>query len=290
MDRRGFLRAVGMASASALGAERAGAAAGGGGDAGEELRGVLVDTTRCVGCRTCELACAEEHGLPPPDIDDGSAMDQRRETSQTQWTVVNRFDTSAGEVFVRKQCMHCNQPACASACLTKAMHKNPSGPVTWDEGKCMGCRFCMVSCPFDVPKFEYGKAIPRIQKCSMCWERLQEGGVPACVENCPAEALSFGTRRELLDLARARIAEAPEAYVHHIYGEREAGGTGWLYLAAAPFGELGFSTAIESTPYPELTTGFLYSVPVVLILWPAFMLGLNSATKPETAQAGEGSR
>ena len=131
--------------------------------------------------------------------------------------------------------MHCNEPACAAACLTQAMHKTSEGPVIWREDKCMGCRYCMVSCPFDVPKFEYNSANPEVTKCTMCAERQQNGQIPACVENCPAEALVFGTRRELLAEARTRIAENPELYYDHIYGETEAGGTSFLYRGSKIF-------------------------------------------------------
>jgi Fe-S-cluster-containing dehydrogenase component len=142
-------------------------------NATKEFMGVLVDTVRCVGCRSCELACAETHNFPLPDIGDASALEKIRQTSETQWTVVNSYKLEKGEVFVKKQCMHCNQPGCVSACLVKAMEKKADGAVTWDTN-CMGCRFCMISCPFDIPKFEYNSAVPKIQKCSLCWERLKK--------------------------------------------------------------------------------------------------------------------
>ncbi len=165
MDRRSFFKTVAAASATALATGRSEARS-----PAEVTDGlaVLVDTTRCGGCRYCELVCAETNGLPLPDIDDESALDTERSTSETQWSVVNRYETEAGEVFAKKQCMHCLQPACAAACLTKAMLKNPEGPVVWRENKCMGCRFCMISCPFDVPKFEY-HALPI---CPTTFERL----------------------------------------------------------------------------------------------------------------------
>jgi Fe-S-cluster-containing dehydrogenase component len=242
-----------------------------------ETFGVLVDLTRCAGCRMCELSCAEANGLPEPEWDD-AVDDVKRPTSERQWTVVNRFETSRGEVFVKRQCMHCLAPACASACLTKAMCKTEEGPVVWREDRCMGCRYCMIACPFDAPKFEYSSPIPKIQKCRMCWERVAEGELPACVENCPNEALTFGKRSELLEIARQRIYENPGEYVSHIYGEHEAGGTGWLYISPVPFEELGFPTDVGEESYPETTRDFLTSVPVVLTLWPAFLLGLRRAT------------
>jgi Fe-S-cluster-containing dehydrogenase component len=242
--------------------------------------GILVDLTRCAGCRMCEMACAEANGLPEPDWSDDHSYESSRAPSDSQWSAINRYETSRGEVFVKQQCMHCVEPACAAACLTKAMLKTEEGPVVWREDKCMGCRYCMLSCPFDMPKFEYDSPVPRIQKCRMCWERLAEGGVPACVENCPSEALTFGKRSELIELARERIYGSPGEYVPHIYGEHEAGGTGVLYISPVPFEELGFRTDLDTTSYPELTRDFLTSVPMVLILWPALLFGLRQATHP----------
>jgi ferredoxin len=170
------------------------------------------------------------------------------------------------------------------------MYKTAAGPVVWREKKCMGCRFCMVSCPFDMPKFEYNSATPRIRKCVMCSERVRKGQVPACVENCPEEALQFGKRSDLLNIARKRIADNPDQYVKHIYGEREAGGTSWMYLAGVPFNEIGFKTDVGEEPYPSLTTSFLYGVPMVLTLAPALFLAMSKAgerREPEsTDEAG----
>jgi formate dehydrogenase iron-sulfur subunit len=281
MDRRRFLQTMGAGILGAAGiistAGRIGAEPFG---EHTEFMGVLVDTTRCIGCRSCEEACAEAHNLPVLDIGDESVFDKKRDTSVTQWTVVNRYNTKRGEVFVKRQCMHCCQPGCVAACLVKAMKKREEGPVTWDTN-CMGCRYCMVSCPFDIPKFEYNNWNPKIQKCNLCWERLKEGELPACVEACPQEALIFGPRRELLEEAKTRIYQKPQEYVHHIYGEYEVGGTDWLYLSAVPFEQIGFKTDLGSTAYPEFTTGFLYAVPIVLLLWPAFLTGVSYITKRE---------
>lgn len=254
-----------------------------------EFMGVLVDTTRCVGCRSCEVACAEANHLPIPDPGDSSVFEKERKTSVNQWTVVNRYETERGEVFVKRQCMHCNQPGCVAACLVKAMQKRKEGPVTWDTN-CMGCRYCMPSCPFEIPKFEFQSANPKIQKCNLCWERLKIGEIPACVQNCPEEALLFGKRRELIEEARRRIYQNPGSYIPHIYGEHEVGGTGYLYLSKVPFEQIGFRTDLGTTPYPEYTKDFLYSVPLVLLLWPAFLIGVNALTKREETQKGGGRR
>lgn len=278
MNRRTFLKVVGAAGGASLGAPNRAAASATDAD---DAYAVLVDLTACAGCRMCEYACAEANGLPEPDWDPETVDQVVRPTSEKQWSVVNRFETSRGEVFVKRQCMHCLTPACAAACLTKGLAKTEKGPVIWNADKCMGCRYCMVSCPFDAPKFEYHSAVPKIQKCRMCWERLEKGELPACVENCPNEALIFGKRGELLELARQRIYQNPGQYVSHIYGEHEAGGTSWLYISPVPFEELGFPTHLDDEPYPELTRDFLTSVPVVLTVWPAFLLALRRATQKD---------
>lgn len=271
MNRRDFLKTAGALGAS-LTARPAGASEA---TSDIEFIGVLVDTTRCIGCRSCEVACGEVNDLYVPDVANDEALEQERDTSERQWTVVNRYSTSKGPVFVKRQCLHCWQPACAAACLTKAMLKTPEGPVIWRSDKCMGCRFCMVSCPFDAPKFEYHTWNPKIQKCTLCFQRLQNGQKPGCVAACPTDALMFGKKRDLMEIARVRIYNHPDKYVHDIYGEHEVGGTGWLYLAAVPFEELGFPTNLGTTPYPEYTRDFLYGVPLVLFGLPALLLGLN---------------
>ena len=274
IERRNFLRILGVTGVSLAMNKPLNATAETKEDV--EFYGILYDATRCVGCQSCEYACAEANGLPEP-----TGMPEVgiiRKTDETRRTIVNAYNTSKGEVYVKRQCMHCNQPACDAACLTQAMHKTTQGPVIWREKKCMGCRYCMVSCPFDMPKFEYNSPNPKITKCDMCFDRQQEGKLPTCVENCPAEALVFGTRRELISEAHRRISENPDAYYNHIYGETEAGGTSFLYLSPVPFEELGFNTNVQNSSYPALTKGFLYSVPAVFVLVPSLLLGLNKAT------------
>ena len=280
MDRRKFLKnicAAGTATAAIPSLVSAAETA-----THNEFVSVLVDTKRCIGCRECEAACATQNDLPVPDTKDKSVFEEIRDTTPLQWTVVNKYETKDDVVFVKKQCMHCNQAACSTACLTEAMKKTETGPVIWREGKCMGCRYCMVSCPFNIPRFEYDSANPKIQKCIFCYERLEEGEVPACVQSCPVDALQFGPRREMVRIAHNRIYEESYAYVQHIYGEDEVGGTGWLYLSSVPFEEIGFRTDLGTEPVPELTQSFLYAVPVVFLLWPVF---LNAIRRKEESAA-----
>ena len=254
IDRRNFFRTMCVAGVTLAVGNSFGAVK----SEGElvEFQGMLYDSTRCIGCRACERVCARTHDLPEPK--DELKLGVVRKTNESQRSVINNYNTSKGEVFGRKLCMHCNEPACTAACLTQAMYKTKEGPVIWRGDKCMGCRYCMVSCPFDIPKFEFHSANPKIQKCDLCYDRIKSGKIPACAEACPGDALTFGTRRELIADARKRIADNPKDYYNQIFGEEVAGGTGVMFLSPAPFNEIGFNTKLQNSSYPALTKGFLY--------------------------------
>ncbi len=286
IGRRGFIKVAAVTAGAAGMSATASAATAGHGEAADGP-GVLVDTTLCVGCRGCEAACAEANGLPPPPADD-TVMLKRREPSEDAFTVVNRTERQAGgERFAKKQCMHCLAPACASACPVRAMDKLPTGPVVYDKSKCLGCRYCMLACPFDIPKYEYGSATPRVRKCTFCAERQAKGLKPACTEVCPSGALKFGRRSELLELAKTRIYTNPDRYVHHVYGDREAGGTSWLYISDVPFEELALRTDMPERAYPELVSGALGVPPFVMTLWPPLLMGLYAFSRRREEASGE---
>lgn len=275
LGRRGFFKvaAVGAGVAAAGAAQASGAGAA----AKPDGAGVLVDTTRCVGCRACEAACSEANGLPPPPESD-EVFSKRRETTESTFTVVNKIDGVANR-FAKKQCMHCLSPACASACPVRAMDKKPEGPVTYDPSACLGCRYCMVACPFDVPKYEYASNAPRVRKCGFCAERQARGLKPACTEVCPSGALTFGRRSELLDLAKTRIYTNPDRYVHHVYGEDEAGGTSWLYIGDFELDRLALRTGTPEKDVPSLVAGALGAPPFVMTLWPPLLMGIYMFSK-----------
>lgn len=229
--------------------------------------GVLVDLTACIGCRKCEWACNQANHLPAVPVqafEDTSVFASLRRPDASHYTVVNRFP-GAGEadrpVFVKAQCMHCEDPACCSACIVSALEKQPDGAVVYTPWRCMGCRYCMVVCPFQIPAYEYFNATtPQVRKCTFCHERIsQEGKVPACVEICPPQCLTFGRRSELLALAHRQIAGGSGRYADHVYGEREVGGTSWLYLSSVPFSELGFPALGDTAP-PRLTESLQHGV------------------------------
>lgn len=183
--------------------------------------------------------------------------------------------------------MHCLQPACVTACLVGAMEKKKDGPVVCNEEKCIGCRYCMVACPFSVPKFEFQRAVPSIRKCTFCFDRLMKGEMPACVESCPVEALKFGKRKDLLEEARCRICSEPDKYLHQVYGEHEVGGTSWLYLSSVPFNKIGFRSDLGKKPYPELTAEFIHVEMPIYSLYTAFSLGIYYLIKGRERKSEE---
>ncbi len=276
LTRRGFLKVAGVTAGTGL--ARAATAAAGPAPVDAGLPGVLVDTTRCAGCRACEGACAEANQNPAPHAADDMSL--RRDTSQHVFTVINQAEGPAGEPrFGKKQCMHCLAPACASACPVRAMDKLPSGPVVYDASKCMGCRYCMVACAFDIPKYEYERAAPRVRKCGFCAERQAAGLEPACTSVCPTGALSFGKRTALLEEAKRRIYAEGSTYLRRVYGEHEAGGTSWLYISDIPFEKLALATGMPERPYSELVAGALGAPAFIMTLWPPLLMGLYAFSK-----------
>jgi len=248
--------------------------------------GVLVDITRCVGCRSCEAACNKEQGLPEPDksFNDFSVFDelhhgQKRRTNEKAYTIVNRYDVPELDhpLFKKFQCNHCNEPACLTSCFVNAYTKTPEGAVIYNPKVCVGCRTCMIACPFYVPTFKYSSAFkPRIMKCIFCYDtRLKNGQPPACVEACPQEALTFGKRSDCIEMGRQRIRETPGKYVDHIYGEHEVGGTAWMYLSSVPFDKVGLNTHVPNEPILNSVKEFLAMVPMVLTIWPGLFVGFH---------------
>ena len=293
ISRRKFLGWMGAAGLGATVGKSAHAASNTHFTGHPDSRGVLHDIVRCVGCRTCEAACNSVNQLPPPEqsFKDLTVLDQKRRTDAKTYTVVNRFETESGgkaPIFVKNQCKHCLEPACASACFVKAFTKTKEGAVVYDESVCVGCRYCMIACPFEIPTYEYDKALtPRVMKCTLCHPRLLEGKLPGCVEVCPTEALTFGKREDLLNIARERIRRQPDRYIDHIYGENEMGGTSWLYIAGTPFRELGMREDLGVTSAPALTSGALAAVPIVVGLWPVLLTGIYAVSQRKDKIARE---
>jgi formate dehydrogenase beta subunit len=222
--------------------------------------GILYDNSRCIGCRACVAACRDANGLAPEArYINGVAYDAPVDLDAHTKTVIKLYDDKSTHAFVKTQCMHCVDPACVSVCMIGALHKEAGGIVAYDKDKCIGCRYCEVACPFNVPKFEWSKAAPRIVKCELCKERLAAGKGPACVDACPRQAIVFGKRDDLLKDAKARIAGSPDTYIPKVYGEHDGGGTQMLYLSSVPFERLGFP-ALGEDPVPELSETLQHAI------------------------------
>ncbi|MCB0281978.1 MAG: 4Fe-4S dicluster domain-containing protein [Calditrichaeota bacterium] len=264
-SRRDFFKTAGIIGAGATGLSTKNANAAPKNVISDDRMGVLVDTTVCIGCRRCEYACKKAHDIPAgaeEDYNDRTVYDKLRRPAVDALTVVNEFEdeVTAGPVNVKVQCMHCDHPACVSACIVGAFSKQENGSVIWDGSRCIGCRYCMVACPFQVPAFEYEKAIqPRVLKCDFCFDRTKEGKLPACVNICPVEALTYGKRYELVKLAHQKINDNPERYVDHVYGEHEVGGTSWMYLANKEFDKLAFPIH-GSSPAPGASESLQHAI------------------------------
>jgi formate dehydrogenase iron-sulfur subunit len=199
------------------------------------------------------------------------------------WTAINLYKIEAGRNvkhrFVKTQCLHCVDPACAGACFAKALQKTPEGPVVYNQGLCVGCRYCMLACPFDIIKYEWEKAIPGISKCRMCSDLLDEKEEPACVSVCPTGAITFGSRKAMLAEAKRRISEKEGgvAYKQHIYGEEEAGGTSWLYISDVPFEDMRFRQDVPTVPLTSYTEPYMTATPIVGLSWAAILTGIYFA-------------
>ena len=228
-------------------------------------KAILYDSTLCVGCRLCEGACAQRWGLPYDE--EISAQEKLSEHKLT--TIVTH---EAG--FTRRLCMHCEDPTCASVCPVGALQKTSLGPVVYDESRCIGCRYCMLACPFQVPAYEWSRQLPRVKKCDMCYERQQSGLPTACAEICPTGATICGERDELIAEAQRRLAANPDQYYDHIYGLNEVGGTSVLFLSAVPFEELGMRTRLLREPLPLLTWRVLSLIPDIVAVGTVLLGGV----------------
>ena len=277
------------------------------------IKATLVDTTKCIGCRACQVACKQwnDREGETTELQLGNLGLQNPATlSAKTYTLIGFYELpnekapgGLNYVFTMHRCLHCLDPACASACPTTALTRQPDGPVSYDASKCIGCRYCIWACPWGVPTAQWDSLAPKIEKCTHCADRsdqpapMARNGLaltsaegnsflanivePACVKACPADALKFGERQELLQEAHKRIASTPEKYIDQVYGEKEAGGTSVLYLASVPFEKIGLP-ALADKPYPAVSRTALHSVPPAVLVVGALLGGIYAFLKRRT--------
>lgn len=283
INRRNFLKISAITAGTLMGSSKK-VSASEGKDNFSQTYSMLNDSTKCIGCRACQSACKDYKGFSVTGED--NKYDMPLELNSKNHTLIKLYQEGDESSFVKRQCMHCNDPACVSACPVTALVKQENGVVTYDKDKCIGCRYCMIACPFDVPSFEYDKAFPEIMKCDFCKELLAEGKTTECARVCPTGAIAFGTRDEMMKEAKKRIEAEPDKYINHIYGEKEAGGTSVLYLSSIPFEKLGLQT-FDSEPVPDMVESiqhgiFKYFVPPVALYGALGIYSLISKKKDPT--------
>jgi len=256
--------------------------------------GLLYDATLCIGCKACVVACREANGLEPDRGASGGLYQMPVDLNERTKNVIKLYEEGGERSFMKMQCMHCLDPACANACMLGAFKKREYGIVTYDVDLCIGCRYCQVACPYGVPKFEWSKALPRMVKCELCSHRIAEGKIPACAEVCPRAAVIYGRRADLLREAKERLARSPDRYVPKVFGETDGGGTQVLYLSHVPFEKLGLPALGEtSTPTLQRTIqhgiykGFAAPVALYGVLGAVMFRNRRAAVAGGSEEAGD---
>jgi len=232
-------------------------------------KAILTDITKCIGCLKCVSACKKTNDL---ELDVPRVWQKNDGLSAENWTSIIR---KPDKHYIRKQCRHCLEPACTMACPVGALHKTDEGAVVYDSDKCIGCRYCMMACPYGIPRYDWDEPVPYVRKCILCYDNIKKGQEPACTNICPEKATVFGERDELIKLAHDRIRENPDKYINKVWGEHEVGGTSVLYLSDIDLGFLSYGTKLGTKALPETTDIAMKSVPLAFLGMGGTMLGIN---------------
>jgi len=243
--------------------------------------GILTDITKCIGCLKCVSACKQANDL---EREVPRIWQKSDGLSANNWTSIMLREENH---FVRKQCRHCLEPACTEVCPVGALYKTPEGPVIYDAGKCLGCRYCMMACPYGVPRYDWDKAVPYVQKCIMCYDRIKEGKQPACTEACPTGATIFGDRDEIIAEAKKRLKENPDKYINRVWGEHEIGGTSVLYISDIDLDFLALKPDLGNRSLPSTTELAMKSVPFAFVGMGAVMYSINWIIKRREKLQGD---
>jgi Fe-S-cluster-containing dehydrogenase component len=314
MKRRDFLKAsLGGAALAGTGA----ANARGNLQPADEAVGMLFDSTLCIGCKACVSKCKEVNDMPPTPLGAENQWDAARDLSAQTLNVIKVYSEGEGKLkdavedgyaFEKRSCMHCVDPGCVSVCPVTAMRRNPkTGIVTHHPDACIGCRTCMVGCPYNVPQFDYDNPFGQIHKCQMCnqagVERIDKGQMTGCAEVCPTGATLFGSRKALLEEAKRRMALKPgesynyprgdvrqpdshqekqaPTYQSHIWGEKEAGGTNVMHISSIPFDKLGMPPLPERS-YASISETVQHTLYSYLALPAVALAGLTYVVRRNT--------
>jgi formate dehydrogenase iron-sulfur subunit len=231
---------------------------------------ILVDVTKCTGCEKCVIACIKSHNLnkEKAEIDRLTSKDG---LSDNRLLSLRKIEEGR---FARYSCMHCIDPSCVAACLVGGITKLEDGPVIYDPTKCIGCRYCMLACPYEIPRYEWSETKPFMKKCDFCYENQKNGEKPTCVNACPNNAIQFGFREELLRKARKIINSNKKIYIDHIWGEKEFGGSSLLYISDVNLKELGWPVEVD-IPIPKITEPLIEKTPIMALSVAGSLIGIN---------------
>ncbi len=270
--------------------------------ASDEAKGILYDATQCIGCQVCMVACKQANKIPEEHTGKDKMWDNPVDLSASTLNIIKKYEhgnktdkdnEENGFSFVKRQCMHCLKPACASACPVSALKKDAStGIVKYDSSRCIGCRYCQVACPFNVPKFEWDNPFPKIVKCQLCDHLVSKGGAAACCTACPTGASLFGPVNDLMNEAKKRLKmtsgkyyEFPiddlkkgktkihmsTPYINAVFGESEVGGTQVMLMSGVSFSKIGLPDLPDDS-YAALSESIQHGLYNKMIL-PAALLG-----------------
>jgi len=228
---------------------------------------VLVDITKCIGCRACQVSCKRWNELPGEITTLKTDWTNPPNLSYNTYTHIRfNFDYNANSDtsvwhFLNWRCMHCANPACLEACPVKAIVKTDEGAVVINNEVCIGCKYCISACPFDIPK--YNEQLEKVSKCHMCFDRIPEKE-PACVQACPTDALVFDERDKIIAMATDRKAKI-NGYIYGDVDNKPLGGTGFIYVSDVPLTSLGVPEVGEnlSLEVPILSNSKLLLIPAV---------------------------
>ncbi len=211
-------------------------------------KGFLVDTSRCIGCRSCQVACKQWNKLESDKTGNQGTFENPRDLTPALYNRI-RFVEKAdpqGDMswrFLNERCMHCGDAGCMKVCPSPgALTRNKDGVVVFNKEKCISCKYCVSACPFNIPRYD---GDDKISKCNLCMDRITAGLVPACAKACPTQTLQFGNRSAMISKAKGAKKT--------LYGESDLNGLGVVYALEGPPEQYG----LPATP----------TIPLSIFLW-----------------------
>jgi formate dehydrogenase iron-sulfur subunit len=196
----------------------------------------LVDTTTCIGCKACEVACLEWNGYSFAETTFDNTYQTMPDTAWNFWNLIRfnevEHDGQVQWLMRKDQCMHCEEPGCLLACPADgAIVQYSNGIVDFNQANCIGCQYCVTGCPFNIPKFN--NVTKKVYKCTLCSDRVGAGLEPACIKSCPTGCLHFGSKEDMKFLAEKRAKQVRDNTSHKnagVYDPDGVGGTHVIYV------------------------------------------------------------